>query len=956
MSRQSSSALTHKIKRPLITCVESLETRRLLSIAVDASQTIRSVNTDLLGVNIATWDGALTSSQTQQLVAAAGIQAFRIPGGSTADNFHFAVQGGNVGGYNSVGAMAEFVQSVNGVGVATVNYGTGSPQEGAAMLAYLNAPINDPAVDNVELGDGEQWNGTSWVQVDWHTVGFWANLRAAAPLATDDGLNFLRISHPAAFGFHYWEIGNEIYGSYETDKHGQTGDTLPMPAGDSPAPHDPATYISFCKQFADLAAQIDPTISIGIGVQDPGPDSGFVDPNWTADILSQSVAQGFMPGFLSDHVYPQGPGAESDAFLLGVGDTTTDSTNPYDWAQRAADYRTDLTNAFGAKASSVELLATELNSVYNNPGKQSTSIVNALFIDDSIGNLLLPGADGAAGYDGLWVWDLHNSELTGDNNSANLYGWREFGDYGMLGTGNTPAGAGVNEPYPDYYAEQIASKIIQSGGTVVSATDDTANDLDAFSVMEPNGDLDLMVINKNAPPGAAPNNTPDPGVTDQINIQGFTPGDQATIWQYGVTEDDTQAHTGKTALSNSTATLGLSLTGADFSYTFPDYSVTVIDMKSVVTAALSNGLLTVQGTINADKIHVVLSGGSIDVNSSGSLVDSFSPGQVTSIVVSAGTGADSILIGVGVPKADILGGAGADTISTSNGHDTLQGGAGADSLTAKGGHNQLDGGQGNDTLSAKAHANQLSGGPGDDVLIDQTSASRDTLLGGTGNDIAEGFASSDSESGIEQTVTSQDMFDLSGTSPLASSDVTFTPGSTPPADLSVPNVRADYGNASTTPYLSSNDSSLGNPLEISPSGSIALPGTFDITANGGQNTFAYTFDLSQQAITFSFISFDVMVDPTSATDADGGYGFFSVATRDQNYVYNNITGAGISGGFELGSGSSPVPTAGTWYHVTAELDSTDDSVRAITFEDYGGSAQNLTGNVILYIDNLQLGT
>src|SRR5271170_1711440 len=223
MSRQSSCAMGRKIKQRLICSVESLESRRLLSVTIDASQTIRSVNTDLLGVNIATWDGALTSSQTQQLVAAAGIQAFRIPGGSTADSFHFAVQGGNVGGYNSVGAMAEFVQSVNGVGVATVNYGTGSPQEGAAMLAYLNAPINDPAIDNVELGDGEQWNGTSWVQVDWHTVGFWANLRAAAPLATDDGLNFLRISHSAAFGFHYWEIGNEEYGSYETDKHGQSG-------------------------------------------------------------------------------------------------------------------------------------------------------------------------------------------------------------------------------------------------------------------------------------------------------------------------------------------------------------------------------------------------------------------------------------------------------------------------------------------------------------------------------------------------------------------------------------------------------------------------------------------------------------------------------------------------------------------------------------------------------------
>ena len=47
-------------------------------------------------------------------------------------------------------------------------------------------------------------------------------------------------------------------------------------------------------------------------------------------------------------------------------------------------------------------MATEFNSVYTNPGKQSTSLVNGLFVANSIGSLL------DSGYVGGMVWDLRN--------------------------------------------------------------------------------------------------------------------------------------------------------------------------------------------------------------------------------------------------------------------------------------------------------------------------------------------------------------------------------------------------------------------------------------------------------------------------------------------------------------------------------------------------------------------
>ena len=47
-------------------------------------------------------------------------------------------------------------------------------------------------------------------------------------------------------------------------------------------------------------------------------------------------------------------------------------------------------------------MATEFNSVYSNPGKQTTSLVNGLFLADSLGVLL------DTPYDGADVWDLRN--------------------------------------------------------------------------------------------------------------------------------------------------------------------------------------------------------------------------------------------------------------------------------------------------------------------------------------------------------------------------------------------------------------------------------------------------------------------------------------------------------------------------------------------------------------------
>ena len=304
-------------------------------------------------------------------------------------------------------------------------------------------------------------------------------------------------------------------------------------------------------------------------------------------MLTQGQALGFVPGFISDHSYMQAPGQESDSTLLL--DTVSDPNSVLDWSTRHADYEALLKEILGSRASGVQVMATEFNSVYSNPGKQSTSLVNGLFIADSIGSLL------DSGYTGGFVWDLRNGWSTTGNNSPSLYGWRQGGDYGLLGDPNTsdPPATGPYVPYPSYFAEQLAAKIVQGGGKVVSASSNF-QDLAAYAVLEADGHLDLLVINKD----------PDAALNEQFTVRGFTPSGQAHVWQYGEAQDYAQSQTtnGSGALATFTSTVASS--GGTFNYTFPAYSMTVLDLApaTVATATLagpSDGYHGVDGQTRA---------------------------------------------------------------------------------------------------------------------------------------------------------------------------------------------------------------------------------------------------------------------------------------------------------------------------------------------------------------------
>ena len=483
------------------------------NVTIDASKVVRTVDDRMFGLNTAVWDGAFTTRDTVPLLKGVDIRVLRFPGGSTSDGYDWRTNRNYADGTHTLNnwswdhdfdAFAEAARSVGAQAFITVNYGSGSAQDAADWVTYSNV-----------------------------TKGY---------------------------GFKYWEIGNECYGSWENDIHSSK--------------QDPVVYADQAADSIALMKAADPTIKVGVVVINgedtdsqakftavTNPRTGIAHKGWTPLLLNELKQRGVTPDFAIYHRYPWAPGGEDDAKLLGgssLGGTT--------WADDAAELRQQLNDYLGAvEGPKVELVATETNDVYSNPGKQSTSLVNALFLADSVGRLLQTEFDSC-----VW-WCLRNGpQDTSQNNSAALYGWRYYGDYGVV----APSGAtqtAVSAPYPTYYAMRLLAHFARGGDAVVQATSDNAL-LAAYAVKRTDGTLALLVINK----------SPTATTSTDFTIAGFTPAANATVYSYGIPQDNAvRDGTGAGDIAESS----VSNAGASFSASFAPYSATVIALTSGAAGA-----------------------------------------------------------------------------------------------------------------------------------------------------------------------------------------------------------------------------------------------------------------------------------------------------------------------------------------------------------------------------------
>ena len=415
---------------------------------------------------------------------------------------------------------------------------------GTKILRFPGGSLSDTYHWKTNMTDGQnfQWatNFDSFAKVA-GAVGSQAfitvNYGSGTPQEAADWVTYS--NKTKKYGFKYWEIGNENYGGWENDTH--------------PFKNDAVTYATQAKEFLTKMRAADNTIKIGVVVsngdeQYPQTTSAYnsrtktTHTGWTPVLLSKLKSLGAMPDFVIYHRYEQGPYFESDAGLLQSART---------WKNDAADIRQQLLDYYGTASSKIELVCTENNSVYTTPGKQSTSLVNGLFLADSVGNLLQTEINSF-----VW-WNFRNGgNEPGNNNSTSLYGWRQYGDYGICNG---------NDLYPTFYMWKLLSKFAAGGDRVIPATSDY-NLLSIYSVAKADGTLSVMVINKSAA------NT----IKANLSLTGFSPTSSAAVYKYGIPQDESaRTNVGSPDVQLSTFT-GAS---SNFTTSFAPYSVTVFSFR-----------------------------------------------------------------------------------------------------------------------------------------------------------------------------------------------------------------------------------------------------------------------------------------------------------------------------------------------------------------------------------------
>jgi hypothetical protein len=494
------------------------------TLTVNAGQTVRIVDNRMPGLNTAVWDNyseTLGNSYVVTLLQATNVGSMRYPGGSTSDTFHWqtdSIEGTvgsstipdptNMSDQSSYGTsfdeFAALAHKLNSQPFITANYGSGTPAEAAAWVQYSNVS-------------------------------------------------------PNKYGFKYWEIGNECYGGWEVD-------------GNTPA-HDAVEYATRFAQYYQAMKAVDPTIKLGMpaspneddyaNTAEPAvtnPRTNTVHYGWVPQVLTTLKSLGVTPDFLIFHYYPINTlSAENDANLLQASSAGVLTENPmYPVSTYAAEMRQQLSDYLPGAGANVELVCTETNNEAGPPlGKQSTSIVDGLFMADTVGSFL------QTEFNAMVWWDSFNGQSgpsDGGNFSSSVYGWRMVGDEGIMYTdGGT---------YPTYYIFKLLGDFVHGGDSVVKASSSSTL-LSVYAAKRQNGSLTLLVINKD------PTNT----WTGNISLSGYSPLGSATEYVYGKQQDlaaQTSPGDAVADVQQSTMT-GIS---TNFSATFGPYSATVIAMAA----------------------------------------------------------------------------------------------------------------------------------------------------------------------------------------------------------------------------------------------------------------------------------------------------------------------------------------------------------------------------------------
>lgn len=419
VSPTTTTIYTLTVTPPLGTAITQTATVFISSsVMVNESSSGPAVTNQILGMNMAAWyDVVSNDTGIVNAFEAAGIKAIRWPGGSWSDayNWETNTECGNFAATNDT--FANFVNDIAipaGLDVAlTADYGTGK-----------NC-----------TGPGDPTEAASW---------------AAAALT--DGIT---VSHMT--------VGNEEYGSWETDNHTLKNNAATYAAATAGA----SGYYALIKAAS-------PSTLVGVAVN-PGNS-----PAWDPTVLANAPYD-----FVEYHYYPETPGQESDTFLVhSAAQALTTTINTI---------KTELTTA---GKPNTPIYVGEIGAPYSNPGKQSWSITQGLYTGQVLGEMMNDGISRLT-----WWIGFGNCNGNAGNDSASVYGWQAFGAYNVFSDGPSdgtcPNAGPLGTMNPTARAFQLFSNVAVNGESVLTATatGDTTNVV-AYAATHSGGTA-LVLFNRN---------------------------------------------------------------------------------------------------------------------------------------------------------------------------------------------------------------------------------------------------------------------------------------------------------------------------------------------------------------------------------------------------------------------------------------------------------------------------
>ncbi len=336
---------------------------------------------------------------------------------------------------------------------------------------------------------------------------------------------------------HHWTVGNEVFGGWEFDLHAK--------------PNDPTTYASAVAgsngyyalmKAADPTAQVGVVVALGSGVND-----------WDSNVLANAPYD-----YVELHWYAQQPGSESDHYLLYQAPAALTSL--------LAGVRSELATA---GKPNTPIMLGEYNSAAYNPGKQSTSIVNALFTGMALGEVLNDNLAVAT-----WWFGAGGTQNCNHNNSASLYGWQNFGAYDLVAANTQYAWNGCNTGtivpegtvFPSGNAFRLVTRFAVPGNSMLKATVAASEpDVRAYAATQGSG-YSLMLFNLNQ----TATTTVTVGLKN-ARASSF----QATTTTYGKSQYDQSQH--NVWPGPTTASLGP--VGTTTTVTLPPLSMTVLQLQ-----------------------------------------------------------------------------------------------------------------------------------------------------------------------------------------------------------------------------------------------------------------------------------------------------------------------------------------------------------------------------------------